>query len=219
MFRPINSHNNGTTKSSKLRPVEESRQDIASVYLQHVEMLRSQPLLTEDHLMEWTTSGLQMDMLIGCVDRRIVLLHDVRTYYDDSNTFQVAGILEQSSETSYMQITNLQEVPFLETVLLAINRMHGMGYEKYQANLHWENRNRQEILTSDTNDIDRRGLRFWPQSPWLQMVNTAVKHIHHGTSADMTSVQATPLTTMTRSGLAVFQFCNNTIRRYFSHLP
>jgi hypothetical protein len=154
--------------------------------------------------MEWTTSELQMDILIGCVDRRIVLLHDVRAYYDDSDTFQIAGMADQSSEISYMRITNLQEVPFLDTLLLPINRMHGMGYEKYQANLHWEKRNRQEILKSDTTDIDRRGLRFWPQSPWLQMVNTAVKHIHHGTSADITSVQATPLTVMTRSGLAVF---------------
>jgi hypothetical protein len=88
--------------------------------------------------------------------------------------------------------------------MLAINRMHGMGYEKYQTNLHWENRNRQEIINADTVNIDRRRLRFWLQSPWLQMVNTAVQHIYHGTLADMTSVQATPLTEMTRSGLAVF---------------
>ena len=114
----------------------------------------------EDHLMEWTTSELQMDMLIGCVDRRIALLHNVRTYYDDSDTFQVAGIVEQSSETSYMRIANLQEVPFFDTVMLAINRMHGMGYKKYQTNLHWENRNRQEILNADTVNIDRRRLRF-----------------------------------------------------------
>jgi hypothetical protein len=102
MFRPTKLYNNGLSQSSELRPVEETRQDIASIYLQHVEMLRLQPLLTEDHLKEWTTSELQMDMLIGCADRRMVLLHNVRTYYDNSDTFQVAGIVEQSPETSYM---------------------------------------------------------------------------------------------------------------------
>ena len=82
------------------------------------------PLITNNHLVEWTRRELSVDILVGGVNRKFILLHNVKAL-NDGEGLQVVGMTGHSFDSPYMRLEKLSTTPFFAKVQIEINCMHG----------------------------------------------------------------------------------------------
>ena len=78
--------------------------DLATQYLADLEILRIQPMSTDIELIAWTRSDLNVDILVGCTDRKFYLLHNVQAFYCNG-TMRVVGIAGVRFKSPFLQVS------------------------------------------------------------------------------------------------------------------
>ena len=78
--------------------------DLATQYSVDLEILRIQPMSTDIELIAWTRSDFNVDILVGCTDRKFYLLHNVQAFYCNG-IMRVVGIVGVSFKSPFLQVS------------------------------------------------------------------------------------------------------------------
>ena len=112
--------------------------DLATQYLADLEILRIQPMSTDIELIAWTRSDFNVDMLVGCTNKKFYVLHNAQAFYCNG-TLRVVGITGIRFESPFMQVNGPHNIAFFPPEHTEVTSEQGVGeVHKYKekANLH-----------------------------------------------------------------------------------
>jgi hypothetical protein len=92
--------------------------DLPSQYLADIDIMRTQPIMSEIKLIAWTWSNFNVDMVVGSTGQTFHLLHNTQAFYQNGD-FQVAGISGQTYSSPFRRISGLQTAPIFRKELEA----------------------------------------------------------------------------------------------------
>jgi hypothetical protein len=88
---------------------ESLERDTATQYLRDLEILRLQPMDTKVEVVAWTRSDFNIDIVVGGIDRKFYLLHNVQAFFSNGH-FHIAGMTGPNLESPFLQLGGLQNL-------------------------------------------------------------------------------------------------------------
>jgi hypothetical protein len=101
--------------------------------------LRIQPMSTDIELIAWTRSDFNVDMLVGCTNKKFYVLHNAQAFYCNGTLRVVVGITGIRFESPFMQVSGPHNIALFPPEHTEVTSEQGVGEvhkHKEKANLH-----------------------------------------------------------------------------------